>query len=47
MNAQTCIPRRYRADLIFPPWEGYLPWTLPPSVAIAAPRGSSDDRHDR
>jgi hypothetical protein len=29
--------RRYRADLVFAPWEGHPPWALSLSVTTAAP----------
>ena len=45
MDDQLNLPRPYRADLVFPTWTALAPWALPPSMAIAAPRGSSDDRH--
>jgi len=39
MSEQINFPRRYRADLVFPPWEGHLPRTLRLSMAGAAPEG--------
>jgi hypothetical protein len=47
MSEQASFPRRYRANLVFPPWEGHLPRALSPIMAIAAPEGSSDDCHGR
>jgi hypothetical protein len=39
MNEQINFPRRYRVDLVFPPWEGRLPGALALSIARAAPAG--------
>jgi hypothetical protein len=39
MSEQINSPRRYRADLVFPPWEGRLPRVLPLSIARAACEG--------
>jgi hypothetical protein len=39
MSEQINFPRWYRADLVFPPWEGRLPRALPLSIARAAPEG--------
>jgi hypothetical protein len=36
MGGQLNLPRVYRADLAFPPWEGRLPWALPQGMARAA-----------
>lgn len=39
MSEQVNFPRRYRADLVFPPWEGHLPRTLPLGMAGPASEG--------
>jgi hypothetical protein len=39
MSEQADFFRRYRADLVFPPWEAHLPWALSLIMAIAAPEG--------
>jgi hypothetical protein len=39
MGEQINFHRQYRADLVFPPWGGRLPWALPLSSASASPEG--------
>jgi hypothetical protein len=39
MSEHINFRRGYRADLVFPPWEGRLPWALALSIARAAPEG--------
>jgi len=39
MGGQVILSRRYRADLVFPPWAGHLPWARPRSKGSAAREG--------
>jgi hypothetical protein len=39
MSEQIKLPRRYRADLVFPPWNGLVPTALPQSTVTAASEG--------
>jgi hypothetical protein len=39
MSEQINFPRRYRADLVFPPWEGRRSRALPLSMVRAAREG--------
>jgi hypothetical protein len=37
MRDQLNSPHQYRLDLVFPPWDGHLPWALPWGMGGAAP----------
>ena len=39
MSEQINFPCRYRADLVFPPWDSRLPQSPPLGIAGAAPGG--------
>jgi hypothetical protein len=39
MNGQISLSRRYRDDLVFPPWAGHLPRAGPRGKGSAAREG--------